>query len=196
MPEKKLFPKTPITRDELLHTNAAMFVLTSIFIFSRATVHVTKRKTVELSDFFIYFAYILYTALWSCYIIVIPPMFKVYAVIGLEIAPYQTMMQDAAMMLRLITAGQMCFYTLLFSVKMSLLTLYWKLLAGLPSVYRKVWWGIVAFCVLVCIRPILSFHLLHTESKTVMVGKCLQQHLHLRQPRRKIPARQMRRHIQ
>jgi hypothetical protein len=152
MSEQKPLPKTPITRDELLRTNAAMFALTSIFILSRATVHVTRRKTFELLDFFIYFAYILYIALWCCYITVIPPMFKVYAVIGLEIAPYQTMMQDAAMMLRLITAGQMCFYTLLFSVKMSLLTLYWKLLVGLPSVYRKIWWGIVAFCVLVCIR--------------------------------------------
>jgi hypothetical protein len=76
-------------------------------------------------------------------------MFHVYAVIGLEIPPYATMIEDAALMLRLITAGQMCFYTLLFSVKMSLLTLYRKLLAGLPSLYRKVWWGIVAFCVLV-----------------------------------------------
>lgn len=76
-------------------------------------------------------------------------MFHVYAVIGLEIPPYPTMMEDAALMLRLITAGQMCFYTLLFSVKMSLLTLYRKLLAGLPSLYQKIWWGIVAFCVLV-----------------------------------------------
>jgi hypothetical protein len=85
----------------------------------------------------------------SCYIIVIPPMFKVYAVIGLDIPPYKTMMNDAALMLRLITAGQMCFYTLLCAVKMSLLTLYRKLLAGLPGIYQKLWWGIVTFCVLV-----------------------------------------------
>jgi hypothetical protein len=76
-------------------------------------------------------------------------MFKVYAVIGLEIPPYETMMKDAALMLRLITAGQMCFYALLFSVKMSLLTLYRKLLAGLPGIYQKIWWGIVTFCLLV-----------------------------------------------
>jgi hypothetical protein len=76
-------------------------------------------------------------------------MFHVYAVISFEISPYPTMMEDAALMLRLITAGQMCFYTLLFSVKMSLLTLYHKLLVGLPSLYQKVWWSIVAFCLLV-----------------------------------------------
>jgi hypothetical protein len=92
-----------------------------------------------------------------CYIIVIPPMFKVYAVIGQETPPYKAMMGDAALMLRLITAGQMCFYTLLLSAKMSLLTLYRKLLVGLPSIYQKIWWGIVVFCVLVRYPLIVTF---------------------------------------
>jgi hypothetical protein len=154
MSEETPLPTTPITQHELLRTNVAMLVLTTFFILSRATIHAKRRKTVELSDIFIYSAYILYIALWSCYIIVIPPMFRVYAVIGQETAPYPAMMQDAAIMLRLITAGQMCFYTLLLAAKLSLLTLYWKLLVGLPSVYQKIWWGIVVFCVLVCPRPI------------------------------------------
>jgi hypothetical protein len=76
-------------------------------------------------------------------------MFRVYAVIDREKPPYLTMMEDAALMLRLITSAQMCFYTLLFAVKLSLLTLYRKLLTGLPSIYNRVWWGIVAFCLLV-----------------------------------------------
>ncbi|CAN9213767.1 unnamed protein product [Alternaria alternata] len=50
----------------------------------------------------------------------------------------------------------MCFYTLLISVKMSLMTLYRKLLAGLPRVYRKIWWSIVAFCVLAWVGSIVS----------------------------------------
>jgi hypothetical protein len=61
-------------------------------------------------------------------------MFHVYAVIGREIPPYKIMMEHAALMLRLITAGQMCFFTLLLSVKLSLLKLYRKLLEGLPSI--------------------------------------------------------------
>lgn len=142
-------PKTPITKDELVRTNGAMLALTSIFVLSRAALHISKRKRPDLPDFFIYFSYALYVALWSCYIVVIPPMFRVYAVIGGEIKPYATMMQDAATMLRMITAAQMCFYTLLFAVKMSLLTLYYKLLAGVGGVYKKIWWGILAFCVVV-----------------------------------------------
>ncbi|OAL45166.1 hypothetical protein IQ07DRAFT_661946 [Pyrenochaeta sp. DS3sAY3a] len=149
-------PKTPITKDELVRTNGAMLALTSIFVLSRAALHISKRKRPDLPDFFIYFSYALYVALWSCYIVVIPPMFRVYAVIGGEIKPYATMMQDAATMLRMITAAQMCFYTLLFAVKMSLLTLYYKLLAGVGGVYKKIWWGILAFCVLSWIGSVFS----------------------------------------
>ena len=142
-------PKTPVSRDELVRTIAAFLALTSLFVFLRTFVHISKRKSPELQDLFLYFAYALFLSLWGCYIAVIPPLFRVYAVIGGESQPYATMMEDAGMMLRLITAGQMCFYTLLFSVKLSLLALYRKLLAGIPSIYKKIWWGIVAACVVV-----------------------------------------------
>ncbi|CAO2647391.1 Nn.00g083130.m01.CDS01 [Neocucurbitaria sp. VM-36] len=148
--------KTPITRDELVRTNVAMLILTSIFVLSRAALHISKRRALELPDIFIYFAYVLYVALWSCYISVVPPMFRVYAVLGGETKPYATMMEDAATMLRLITGGQMCFYTLLFSVKMSLLTLYRKLLAGVAGIYKRIWWGILIFCVLSWIGSVFS----------------------------------------
>lgn len=141
--------KTPITKAELIQTNAAMLALTSIFILARFGIHIYRRKALEIHDFFIYFAYVLYLALWICYRIVINPMFRAYAVYTGEVPPYPTMMRDAALMLRLITAAQMCFYTSLLGVKLSLLTLYRKLLKGLPSVYYKVWWAIVTVVILV-----------------------------------------------
>jgi hypothetical protein len=97
-------------------------------------------------------------------------MFRVYSVIGHEIPPYTTMKQDAALMLRLLTAGQMCFYTLLFSVKLSLLTLYYKLLAGLPIIYQRIWWGIFVFCVLVSFHD--RYKVVVADSVTVLDRKC------------------------
>ncbi|KAH4033735.1 hypothetical protein HBI81_154470 [Parastagonospora nodorum] len=149
-------PKTPISRAELVRTNCSMLALTSIFVLARAAVQISKRRAFELPDFFIYLSYILYVALWSCYIIVVPPMFHLYAVIGREIPPYKTMMEDAALMLRLLTAGQMCFYTLLLSVKLSLLTLYHKLLVGTPVIYKRVWWATVGFCILAWVGSVFS----------------------------------------
>lgn len=90
-------------------------------------------------------------------------MFKVYAVVDYEIPPYRSMMADAALMLRPITAAQMCFYITLLLVKMSLVTLYRKLLTGLPKRYLAIWWAILTFCVIASawsidssIRPLTS----------------------------------------
>ena len=140
---------TPITQAELIQTNAAMLALTSLFIFARIGIHIARRKSLELHDVFIYSAYVLYLALWICYRIVIGPMFRAYAVYTGERPPYPALMHDASQMLRLITAAQMCFYTVLLCVKLSLLTLYRKLLKGLPIVYERIWWAILAVVVLV-----------------------------------------------
>lgn len=140
---------TPVSRSELLHTNVAMLALTSLFVLTRIGIQISRRRALELHDVFIYLAFVLYLALWICYRIVIDPMFRAYAVYSGLSPPYPTMMHDASQMLRLITAAQMCFYTSLLCVKLSLLTLYRKLLKSLPSIYYRVWWGIVAVVVLV-----------------------------------------------
>jgi hypothetical protein len=41
-----------------------MLALTSIFVLARVAVQVSKRRALELPDFFIYLSYILYIALW------------------------------------------------------------------------------------------------------------------------------------
>ena len=56
---------------------------------------------------------------------------------------------DAAMIYRYMTAAQICFYSSLLTVKVSLLTLYLRLLERTPAVYKKIWWGILVFCCLV-----------------------------------------------
>jgi hypothetical protein len=144
--------KTPVEKGVLVRTIVAMLILTSIFIFSRAALQISKRKPFGVSDFFIYFACILFVGLWSCYITVIPPIYRVYAVLDGETEVYPTMMLDAVAMLRFLVSGQICFYTLLLTVKMSLMTLYRQLLSGLPSVYTRIWWGVVAFIALVSAR--------------------------------------------
>ncbi|CAN9226374.1 unnamed protein product [Alternaria alternata] len=148
--------KAPVSKDVLLRTNIVMLLLTSGFVLTRAVLQIVKRKPFELPDFFVYFAFCLFVALWACYHVVAPSIYRAYAVLEGKTEPYATMKDDAIAMLKFLVAGQMCFYTLLISVKMSLMTLYRKLLAGLPRVYRKIWWSIVAFCVLAWVGSIVS----------------------------------------
>ena len=133
-----------------------MLALTSLFVFTRTGIHISRYKPFEVQDSFIYLAYVSYLALWICYRIVINPMFRAYAVYNGEVPPYPTIIYDASQMLRLITAAQMCFYTALPGVKLSLLTLYRKLFKGLPSTYHNTWWGIIVVVILVSKKKVYA----------------------------------------
>jgi hypothetical protein len=141
--------KTPVPKDVLVRTITAMLVLASTVVLSRAALQISKRKPLEIPDFFIYFAIVLFVGLWSCYFTVIPPIYRVYAVLDEKAESYPTIMQDGVAMLKFLVSGQICFYTLLLSVKMSLMTWYRKLLAGLSEKYTKIWWTVVTFIALV-----------------------------------------------
>ncbi|KAF7680468.1 hypothetical protein GT037_002119 [Alternaria burnsii] len=148
--------KAPVSKDVLLCTNIVMLLLTSGLALTRAVPQIVKREPFELPDLFVYFAFCLFVALWACYHVVASSIYRAYAVLEGKTEPYATMKNDAIAMLKFLVTGQMCFYTLLISVKMSLLTLYRKLLAGLPRIYRKIWWSIVTFCVLAWVGSIVG----------------------------------------
>jgi hypothetical protein len=166
-------PKTPISKDELVRTIVAMLVLTSLFVLSRAALQFWKRKPFELSDFFIYLAFVMFMAILAFYLCVIPPMFRVYDILDGVMAGlvqlYDGFVEDSAATTRLLVSAQLIFYTILYSVKMSLLTLYRKLLIGLHGAYKKFWWSLVIFCVLVRIH--VQIHLLHmTTTANQFIG--------------------------
>ncbi|EMD92281.1 hypothetical protein COCC4DRAFT_37747 [Bipolaris maydis ATCC 48331] len=148
--------KNPITKDELMRTNVAMLILASLFILSRVILQITKRRAFGLPDFFIYLAFVLFVSMWTCYIVITPTMFRIFDALEGLTQPYATILDDAGMLLRYITAAQMLFYTLLFTVKMSLLTFYRKILTGLPAIYDRIWWGTLAFCIVSWIGSIFT----------------------------------------
>jgi hypothetical protein len=53
------------------------------------------------------------------------------------------------MIYRWMTAGQLLFYSSLTLVKLSLLFLYRQLLERAQTKFAVMWWGILAFCILV-----------------------------------------------
>lgn len=60
---------------------------------------------------------------------------------------YDGLLQDRLMLGRLYNPALIIFWVTLWSVKFSLLLLYRMIFNGLPVVYTKVWWSIVAFCI-------------------------------------------------
>lgn len=54
------------------------------------------------------------------------------------------------MLWRWVTAHQICFYASLTLAKISILSLYRRLLDRTPKKYTVIWWCILTFCLLVC----------------------------------------------
>ncbi|KAF2279162.1 uncharacterized protein EI97DRAFT_371273 [Westerdykella ornata] len=146
-----------ISKPALIATNIACLAITTVFVVGRVVTAFTRRsKNLQLTDLFVYLAFILYLAMWVCYLLLITPTFKIYAVFYRERRPYPTMTDDAALMQRLILPAQVAFYTLLSCVKGSFLSLYHNLLQGLPGIYRRIWHGIVLFVILSWLGSLLS----------------------------------------
>ncbi|KAF2641901.1 hypothetical protein P280DRAFT_548513 [Massarina eburnea CBS 473.64] len=166
-------PNSTYSQAEVLRTEYALFVLTTLFVITRVVIHVSKRRTLEFQDFFIYLAYALYLGLWAQYIVAVPYLFKLSAVSSGEIAPYPDVTKDVAYMSKLIWTAQMCFYICLWSVKMSLLSLYRKLITSLEIIYSRIWWGIVIFAALAYIGCIISSVMSCTSLKAFFnAGSC------------------------
>jgi hypothetical protein len=60
-----------------------------------------------------------------------------------------SIVHDAGMIYRWLTAGQLLFYSSLTSAKLSLLALYRDLLNRASPQFTIMWWVILAFCILV-----------------------------------------------
>ncbi|KAJ4985185.1 hypothetical protein SVAN01_09321 [Stagonosporopsis vannaccii] len=141
-------PPATMPRAQLEGVNTAMLVVTSIFFMTRLAVRAYQRKPYELHEFFCHAAFVCYVAMWVMYYKENDPLYRAEGVQRGEMAPYPEILHDAGMIYRWLTAGQLLFYTTLTSVKLSLLTLYRRLIVQTPTIYTVIWWSILVFCIL------------------------------------------------
>ncbi|KAF2004706.1 hypothetical protein P154DRAFT_519182 [Amniculicola lignicola CBS 123094] len=145
--DKKALPDT-MSRGHLEGVNTAMLVLTSLIFVARVVARFTHRMPFELHDFFCWFSYVCYVAMVVMFFKENSPLYRAEAVQRGEIPIYPELLHDAGMLFRWLTAGQILFYSSLLFVKLSLLTLYRRLLNRTPPKFTIMWWAILIFCVL------------------------------------------------
>ncbi|KAF2114826.1 hypothetical protein BDV96DRAFT_494291 [Lophiotrema nucula] len=148
--DKQKWQAIPATmnRRRLEGVNTAMLVVTAVFFAARVVVRLVKRKPFELHDVFCYSSFLCYVGMCVMYYKENDPLYRVEGVQRGEIPPYSDILHDAGMIYRWLTASQLLFYSSLTSVKLSLLTLYRRLLDRTPAKFTYMWWGILAFCIL------------------------------------------------
>ncbi|KAF3049058.1 hypothetical protein E8E11_009739 [Didymella keratinophila] len=144
------------TKAEIMHTGYAMIAFVSVFVLSRLNFQVTRRKKLELQDYLLYFAYLCYLGACGQFLAVVPVYFRMADILAGKVPLPPDFLQIAGLSSRLLWGGQFVFYNGLWSVKLSLLCLYKKLLAGLPTFYIRIWWAMTTFCLLAYIGATMT----------------------------------------
>ena len=138
-----------ISQNDLLRTDYAMMALTSTVFVARVSVQVWRRKAIEWHDGWLYVAFAAYLALCILYTHITPTLFKIEQLTKGEIQYWEGMQKDIKLTTEVIFSSGTMFWTCLWCIKFSLLSLYKKLLVGLSNTWIYLYWGILVFCVLV-----------------------------------------------
>lgn len=135
-------------QDVLVRTIAAMITLTTIVVLMRAYLRFTRPKSIILADYILLAAYVVFIGLTSLFLVATPALYRFDAASKGEIEMYPTFADDLVFMRITLLTNSYTLWTILWLVKFAFLSVYYKLVAGLP-VYQRWWWIVFVFCVLV-----------------------------------------------
>jgi hypothetical protein len=138
-----------ISQQQFVQITCALIIFTTIFVLARAIVQLFKRRTMEVQDYIIYAAYMLFLVMTICYLIMAPKIYKIADLTNGLIPPWEGVQDDIIFYMRMMLVTTSLFWIALWSVKLSLLALYKKLMIGLPLIYIRLWWAVLSFCLVV-----------------------------------------------
>jgi hypothetical protein len=138
-----------IPEQEFAEVAWSMIILASTFVLVRLGIQIWRRKMLDVQDYLVYFAFACFLAMSVCYFIAIPTAYRLGdASVGL-VKPWPTMVDDQISTVRLMFVTTALFWVSLWSVKLSLLALYKKLIQGQPAKYARFWWALLVLCLVV-----------------------------------------------
>jgi hypothetical protein len=127
----------------------SMLCLTSSVVLARIGLNILRPRRLTVSDYIVFIAFAFYVAKCALYIALSPYMQRVYAVSNGEIPSYPGLLHDRVLMAKMVFIAFCMFWAVLWSIKLSLLLLYRRLLVGLSQRYNIVWWCIAGICLVV-----------------------------------------------
>lgn len=127
----------------------AMLALATIVTIARGYVQARRRKPMESQDYLLFTGYILFLAMSVSTLLVSSKIFMIYKVQSHLIPPPITLKAAIIWGVRMVNACNVLFLLSLWTVKLSFMALYRKLIKGLPGPYTQLWWMVIIFCVLV-----------------------------------------------
>ena len=110
---------------------------------------------IAAEDIFVYIGLVTYVIMSGLYLDLLPRLQRIDLVESGQLAPYTTIDTDIVTVLKEILCIQIFFWSTLWSVKLSLLFMFRRLTTGI-STYTKLWWGVLAFCILSFLGCVIS----------------------------------------
>lgn len=141
--------KNYFSADTLTTTGYTFIGVTSAFCMTRFSLRLWRAGGFQIDDLFMLLAWIFFLALAIDYIVITPTLYHVSAVQSGEAMIYPEIEDDALKMIKIFFANTMLLWFSLWSVKISLLFLYRRLMKGLPQLMRW-WWVVMGFSIVVC----------------------------------------------
>ena len=141
----------------------SMLGLTSSVVLARIGLNIIRPRRLTASDYFVFVAFAIYVTMCALYIALSPYMQRVYAVSNREIPPYPDLRHDSMMMAKMVFIAFCMFWAVLWSIKLSLLLLYRRLLNGISPRWTFVWWCIAGICLVVRYHSCADFGSTHLD---------------------------------
>lgn len=134
--------------NQLLTCGYSMIGIVSGFVLTRVGVRIVQPRPLAVEDILVALSYATFITSTALYVWIAPVIFKISDVISGQSPAYAEMERDALNLIKVFFANTMLFWITLWLVKGSLLSLYRKLVQS-NRIYRRLWWAIVGFSVVV-----------------------------------------------
>ncbi|GCB26973.1 hypothetical protein AAWM_09858 [Aspergillus awamori] len=122
-----------VSASQVQATGYTMIALSSAVVIARFSLIFWKLRSLQVEDGCILLSWACFLAMSIAYIIVTPVVYKIDAYTDGKIGPWATMLSDALFMIKVFFANTMLLWASLWSVKLSFLFLYRRLLQDLPG---------------------------------------------------------------
>jgi hypothetical protein len=127
----------------------ALIVISALAVFARFYMQWARRDQFRREDIIVLFAFVVLVCLDAIYIYVTPIVYRVANVGDDTFREYPGFEDDAVTQLKVTFASAILFPTVLWSVKLSLMSLSRRVIRKQPDLVRRCWWLLLVFVVLV-----------------------------------------------
>lgn len=140
--------KSHVTKSQLQATAYSLVAVTSVALVGRACLAVWQRQRLQVDDIILAMSYIFFLIMAILYITAASAMSRVDEIDASRATNNHGYQNDWLYVAQVVFACNFLFWLSLWSVKFVFLLLYRRLVRGI-RIYSRLWWGVVAYSVLV-----------------------------------------------